>query len=146
MTKKTLALRGALLATVALLTATPAQAAPRPVITGNWLYLTVTPGDGRSTDINGTLLMCSPPRGHVRAPQACAELAAVQGDIDRIPPGNTRCPMIYAPVTASARGMWNGRRINYSHTFPNKCVLTARTGDVFTTVRTPAPAAQGPLH
>ncbi|MCW7942528.1 serine protease [Streptomyces hygroscopicus] len=132
MTKTTLALRGALLAASALLTTVPAQAAPRPVTTGNWLYLTVSQGDTRSREIRGTMLMCNPPHGHARAVQACAELDAVRGDIGRIPPSkNTFCPMIYAPVTVSARGQWSGRLVDYSHTFSNTCDLAARTGSVF---------------
>jgi hypothetical protein len=131
MTKTNLALRGALLAAAALLTATPAQAAPRPVATGNWLYLTVTQGDARSRDIRGTLLSCNPPQGHAHAVRACAELATARGDIGRIPHSNTFCPMIYAPVTVSARGQWNGRKVDYSSTFSNACELAAKTGSVF---------------
>ncbi|MFC3574653.1 SSI family serine proteinase inhibitor [Streptomyces yaanensis] len=131
MTKTTLALRGVLLAAAALLTATPAQAAPGPAVPGNWLYLTVTKGDDRSRDIHGTLLMCNPPQGHLQAVRACAELAAVEGDIGRMPPRDTFCPMIYAPVTVSARGEWSGRQVDYSHTFVNMCDLAARTGAVF---------------
>lgn len=131
MTKTNLALRGALLAAAALLIATPAQAAPRPVTTGNWLYLTVTKGDDRSRDIRGTLLMCNPPHGHSHAVRACAELAAARGDIGRIPHARTFCTMVYAPVTVSARGEWNGRQIGYSHTFANTCDMAAKTGAVF---------------
>ncbi|MER6121362.1 SSI family serine proteinase inhibitor [Streptomyces sp. NPDC001795] len=131
MTKINLALRGALLAAAALLTAGSAQAAPRPVSTGNWLYLTVTKGDSRSMDVHGTLLMCNPPLGHAQAARACAELTAARGDIRRIPPQHMYCSMLYAPVTVSARGLWNGRRVEYSHTFANTCDLAAKTGSVF---------------
>ncbi len=138
MTKKTLVLRGALLAAAALLTAGPAQAAPRPVTAGNWLYLTVTKGESRSRDVHGTLLMCNPPLGHAKAVKACAELFAAKGDIGRIPPERTYCPMVYAPVTVSARGVWNGRQVDYSHTFSNTCDLAAKTGAVFA-LSDPAP-------
>ncbi|MEU6316694.1 SSI family serine proteinase inhibitor [Streptomyces sp. NPDC047009] len=131
MRKTTLALRGALLAAAALLIAPSASAAPRPATAGNWLYLTVAKGDTRSRDIRGTLLMCDPPRGHVAAVRACAQLAAVQGDIGRIAPAHMYCPMIYAPVTVSARGEWGGHPVDYSHTFANACDLEARTGAVF---------------
>ncbi len=88
----------------------------------------VTPG----TDTRGTLLLCDPPQGHPHAAQACAELAVAEGDIGRIPatPG-ALCPMIYAPVTAAARGEWNGRPVSYTHTFANSCVMGAATGAVF---------------
>ncbi|MGW3103538.1 SSI family serine proteinase inhibitor [Streptomyces sp. NPDC001100] len=132
-TSRTTALRGALLAATVLLAAgqTPAQAAPRHGLRGDWLYLTVTRGDGRSSDTRGTLLLCDPPQGHAHAAEACAELAAAGGDIDAVPARSVLCPMIYAPVTAHARGEWKGRQVDYTRTFSNRCVLGARTGDVF---------------
>ncbi|WP_329544938.1 subtilase-type protease inhibitor [Streptomyces sp. NBC_01356] len=134
MTKTTQAVRGGLLAAVALLTvsAAPAQAVPQKAVGGNWLYLTVTTGDARSSDTRGTLLLCDPPQGHAHAAQACEELRAAEGDITRIPVrADVLCPMIYAPVTASARGEWNGRRTEYTHTFSNTCMMGVETGSVF---------------
>ncbi|MFI6408394.1 SSI family serine proteinase inhibitor [Streptomyces sp. NPDC050548] len=127
------ALRGALLAAAVLLAAgqAPAQAAPRHGLQGDWLYLTVTRGDSRSSDTRGTLLLCDPPQGHAHAAEACAELAAAGGDIDALPARSVFCPMIYAPVTAHARGEWQGRPVDCTRTFSNGCVLAARTGDVF---------------
>ncbi|WP_019071457.1 MULTISPECIES: SSI family serine proteinase inhibitor [Streptomyces] len=132
-TSRTTTLRGALLAVALLLAAgqAPAQAAPRHGLQGDWLYLTVTRGDSRSSDTRGTLLLCDPPQGHARAAEACAELAAAGGDIDAIPAAGVFCPMVYAPVTAHARGEWKGRQVDYTRTFSNRCVLAARTGDVF---------------
>ncbi|MEN1888698.1 SSI family serine proteinase inhibitor [Streptomyces mirabilis] len=134
MTRNIHAVRNALLATVALLTlgATPARATPHQAIPGNWLYLTLTTGDAHTSSIRGTLLRCDPPQGHARAAEACAELATAGGDISRIPPRpDTICSMIYGPVTASARGEWEGRQVTYSHTFSNSCVMGAGTGAVF---------------
>lgn len=123
---------GALLAAAALLAAGPAQAAPGAARDGGYLYLTVTSGDSGSGDTRGTFLLCDPPQGHARAAEACAELDAVGGDIDRLTPlKDAVCPMIYAPVTAQARGQWNGRPIEYRETFSNSCGLAARTGPVF---------------
>ncbi|MBK6014746.1 SSI family serine proteinase inhibitor [Streptomyces sp. MBT53] len=132
-TSRTTTLRGALLAAAVLLAAgqAPAHAAPRHGLQGDWLHLTVTRGDSRSTDTRGTLLLCDPPQGHAHAAEACAELAAVGGDIDAIPAASVFCPMIYAPVTAHARGEWQGRPIDYTRTFSNGCVMAARTGGVF---------------
>ena len=132
-TSKATALRSALLAVVALLAAgqAPAQAAPRHGVQGDWLYLTVTRGDSRSSDTRGTLLLCDPAQGHAHAAEACAELGAAGGDIDAIPVKSMFCPMIYAPVTAHARGEWKGRQVDYSKTFSNACVMAARTGSVF---------------
>ncbi|RPE39526.1 subtilisin inhibitor-like [Streptomyces sp. Ag109_O5-1] len=124
---------GALLAAAALLVTAPAQAAPGDTRDGDYLNLTVTKeGDGRAGGTRGTLLLCDPPQGHSRAAEACAELAAVGGDITRITPTKGAiCSMIYAPVTAQARGEWNGRPIEYRETFSNSCVMAARTGPVF---------------
>ncbi|MEU3255492.1 SSI family serine proteinase inhibitor [Streptomyces sp. NPDC006997] len=121
------AVRGGLLAAAALLTL---GAAPAPHA-GDWLHLTLTQGDDRSGDTRGTLLLCDPPQGHARAAEACGQLAAVDGDIDRIPARDDYCTMVYAPVTAHARGRWHGRPVEYRGTFANPCELSARTGAVF---------------
>ncbi|MFJ9632337.1 SSI family serine proteinase inhibitor [Streptomyces sp. NPDC101175] len=135
------ALRATLLAAALLLAAgrAPVLAAPRHGLQDDWLRLTVTRGDGpsgdprdtRSVDPRGTLLLCDPPQGHPHAAEACAELGAAGGDIDAIPAKSVLCPMIYAPVTAQARGQWQGRPVDYTRTFSNGCVMAARTGDVF---------------
>ncbi|GGN01761.1 SSI family serine proteinase inhibitor [Streptomyces fuscichromogenes] len=128
---KATAAGGALLAAV-LLAAGPAQAAPGAARDGDYLYLTVTTGDGHSGGTRGALLLCDPPQGLSRAAQACAELDAVGGDIARLAPAEgAMCPMVYAPVTAQARGQWNGRPIEYRETFSNSCRLAALTGPVF---------------
>ncbi|MFJ9098514.1 SSI family serine proteinase inhibitor [Streptomyces sp. NPDC102405] len=124
------AARAGLTVMAVLLLAAAAPAAPAPS-TGDHLFLTVTRGDGRSGDTRGTLLLCDPPQGHSRAAEACAQLAAVAGDIGSLPPADVFCPMLYAPVTAQADGEWNGRQVEYRETFPNGCVLGARTGAVF---------------
>ncbi|WP_406441921.1 subtilase-type protease inhibitor [Streptomyces sp. NBC_00631] len=130
---KATAAAGALLAAAVLLAAGPAQAAPGATRDGDYLYLTVTKGDSHSSDTHGTLLLCDPPQGHSRAAEACAGLDAVGGDIARVAPvKGAMCPMVYAPVTAQARGQWNGRPIEYRETFSNSCQMAARTGPVFT--------------
>ncbi|MGW3207713.1 SSI family serine proteinase inhibitor [Streptomyces sp. NPDC001135] len=126
---------GALLTAAGLLAAAPAQAAPRSTfpLTDNWLYLTVARGETvQSGDKHGTLLLCDPlPLGYARAAEACADLAAVEGDIARIPKKKVFCPMIFAPVTVHAHGQWNGRPVDYQQTYSSKCVMEARTGAVF---------------
>jgi hypothetical protein len=52
--------------------------------------------------------------------------------------------MRYAPVTARARGEWGGRPVQYTETFPNECVMNARTGDVFTLADTAPTGATAP--
>ncbi|MFI1356626.1 SSI family serine proteinase inhibitor [Streptomyces sp. NPDC020898] len=121
--------RGALLAVGLLLAGSaPAQAVPQESAPANWLYVTVARGD---SDTRGTLVLCDPPQGHAQAARACAELAAVDGDIGGIPPKKILCPMLYAPVTVHAHGEWNGRPREYDRTFSNGCELGARTGAVF---------------
>jgi hypothetical protein len=120
-----------LTAAAALLLAAAAPATARSATTGDHLYLMVTTGDGRSSDTRGILLLCDPPQGHGRAAEACAQLDSVGGDIGTLPPAHVYCPMLYAPVTAEARGEWNGRPVEYRQTFANGCVMRARTGAVF---------------
>ncbi|GAB2716958.1 SSI family serine proteinase inhibitor [Streptomyces bullii] len=136
------AVRGGLLAAAALIVVctTPAQATVPERAAGNWLYLTVTRGATPSAAPHGTLLLCDPPSGHTRAADACAELDAADGDIGGIPSKDGMCPMVYAPVTAHARGQWRGRPVTYTETFPNECVMAARTGAVFT-LDAPEPTA-----
>jgi hypothetical protein len=125
------AVRGGLLAAAVLLAgAAPAQAAPGHTFPeSDYLYLTVTRGDVRS---DSTLLLCDPPLGHARAAEACAQLAAVEGDISRLPQKKDMfCPMIYAPVVVHARGRWGGHPVEYTQTFSSGCVMAARTGSVF---------------
>ncbi|MET9387538.1 SSI family serine proteinase inhibitor [Streptomyces sp. NPDC002928] len=120
------------LATAALLLAGAAPATAQDPLQGNWLSLTVTRGDARSGDTPGTLLRCDPPQGHARAAEACAQLAEANGDIAAIPPKeDVFCTMVYAPVTARARGEWGGRPVEFSKTYANTCVMAARTGAVF---------------
>lgn len=127
------AVRGVLPALLALLACTaPAQAdAPSGDTGQTLLHLTVTPQQARTAAPHRALLRCDPPSGHARAADACADLAASDGRIDGIPQKNAYCTMLYAPVTAHARGQWRGRPVDYTETFPNRCTLEARTGAVF---------------
>ncbi|MFV0133007.1 SSI family serine proteinase inhibitor [Streptomyces sp. HMX87] len=133
------AARGGLLAAVAVLVAcaglaqaaAPVQAAAPARFADDWLFLTVARGETPADVTHGALLLCDPPQGHARAAGACADLAAADGDPAAIPLRDTPCPMIYAPVTAQARGQWKGRPVEYTRTFPNACVMAARTGAVF---------------
>ncbi|MEU3661552.1 SSI family serine proteinase inhibitor [Streptomyces sp. NPDC032940] len=136
------AARTGLLLTAALLAAgaAPARAVAPPEPARDWLLVTVARGDANgpalpgassSGDTRSAVLRCDPPRGHARAAEACAELDRADGDLGRIPLRDTYCPMVYAPVTAHAQGQWRGRAVEYAQTFPNTCVMTARTGSVF---------------
>jgi hypothetical protein len=109
-----------------------ALAASHDTLPGNWLQLTVARGDARSSDTRGTLLLCDPPLGHSRAAEACDALARSGGDVEAVPRDGSRvCPLVYAPVTVRAQGRWNGRPVDFSHTYSNDCEREALTGPVF---------------
>ncbi len=120
-------------ALVLLACAAPARAdSARAGAEESWLMLTVSHGETPSVSGGGTMLRCDPPGGeHRRAADACAELAAVDGRIADVPLRDGICPMIYAPVTAHAHGVWHNHPIDYTQTFPNPCTLTAHTGPIF---------------
>jgi hypothetical protein len=78
------------------------------------------------------LLVCHPPGGtHPKPTAACASVDAADGNFDAIRNENSICSLIYQPVTASASGTWKGRQINYTRTYPNRCVLESQTGAIF---------------
>ncbi|MGV9287457.1 SSI family serine proteinase inhibitor [Streptomyces sp. NPDC003719] len=130
---KAAATRTGLLLTAVLLAAgaAPARAAAAPEPADDWLLVTVARGGTTTDTAPRAMLRCDPPRGHARAAEACADLETANGDPGRVPPRDTLCPMVYAPVTAHAEGQWRGRAVDYTQTFPNTCVMTARTGAVF---------------
>jgi hypothetical protein len=128
---------GALLAGTALLTASAAVAPASAVAEARLahapsaLLLTISdPVAGART----TELFCDPPGGsHPAAGAACPDHSRAGGPIDE-QPGDSRhpyCPMMYRPVTASAKGNWRGQPVTFTSTYPNGCVLTQRTGPVF---------------
>ncbi|MFJ7077355.1 SSI family serine proteinase inhibitor [Streptomyces sp. NPDC098781] len=133
MTRRSTAVRGGLLAVAAALAlgVTTPPATAQDSDSGNWLFVTVTRGDGDRSEAPGRLLLCDPPMGHKKAAEACADLDRVGGDITRLRRKDAYCPMIYAPVTAHARGEWNGHPVEYRETFSNGCGMAARTGAVF---------------
>ncbi|MFE7763834.1 SSI family serine proteinase inhibitor [Streptomyces sp. NPDC057438] len=131
MTYPTRAARAGLLAALALLTVAASAPGRAAAVQGDWLYVSLTRGEARSSDTRATLLLCDPPQGHGRATQACADLRRSDGNIARIPHRPAVCTHIHAPVRATAEGWWNGRQVAYEQTFANPCVMAARTGAVF---------------
>ncbi|QFY12943.1 protease inhibitor [Nonomuraea phyllanthi] len=109
-----------------VLASVPAQAAEIP----NGLFLSVT-GDGGAT-LRAVAIQC-PHRAeqHPYGTLTCALLAAVDGNIDRLPGDPHPCTMEHDPVTATATGIWRNRRVNWQKTFSNACVLDAATSPVF---------------
>ncbi|MFJ3930598.1 MULTISPECIES: SSI family serine proteinase inhibitor [unclassified Streptomyces] len=105
--------------------------APGDQMPAQRLFLTVSGAE--NTWIRGVVLSCAPqPAGpHPEAAAACAELEAVDGQLDRLPGDAQPCTKQYDPVTVSATGAWGGRPTSWRRTFANACELTATTGPVF---------------
>jgi hypothetical protein len=123
---------------VLALTAGPAAAStPHSLYAPSALVLTAGQGESATTATveRAVTLTCNPTTGgtHPDAEAACADLERAHGqpaltlndDSDRA------CPMIYAPVTLTADGVWEGRRVSYERTFPNSCVADSRVTTLF---------------
>jgi hypothetical protein len=94
------------------------------------LVLTVGKGEDATTASvqRAVLLNCAPRPGgtHPAAAQACKELRAVDGEFAALAGdgGQGRmCTKIWDPVVVTADGVWEGRRVSWSYTFANACVM-----------------------
>ncbi|WP_167768834.1 SSI family serine proteinase inhibitor [Nocardia sp. CS682] len=95
-------------------------------------------GPGVSTEVGGkrvVSLICAPRIGgtHPKAEQACANLAAADGNIRAladftVPP---LCSQDFVPVVAAIDGVWRGEPVSDHGFFSNECVLHATTVAVF---------------
>jgi hypothetical protein len=125
-----LRIRAALAAVaLALLTATPARATPFP---DSNLTLRVAATE-TGLPIGTAALLCHPASGsHPQAPAACDALDLAGGNLDQLR-GRTGvlCNDLYAPVTATADGSWDGMTVHWRQTFANSCGLHTRTDPVF---------------
>ncbi|WP_405818087.1 subtilase-type protease inhibitor [Streptomyces sp. NBC_00838] len=118
----------------------PAGAAPGggSLYAPSALVLTVTDGADHKTGTvrRAVTLSCAPaPSGsHPDAVTACAELKKNSAKFDAITTSATNrvCTKEWEPVTVTADGVWEGRRVNYAHTFSNSCALDGGRGTVFT--------------
>lgn len=68
---------------------------------------------------------------HPRRERACAALDLAGGNFENLQTTGASCPMIYDPVTATARGRYKGVRVNFEATYANACVAGAESADVF---------------
>ena len=85
-----------------------------------------------SASSSAVTLRCQPPGGtHPQRGRACRSLTAAGGDFGKLPKESGLCPLIWAPVTATATGQWHGEPVLHTHTYPNRCVATAESGHVF---------------
>ncbi|MFJ3923235.1 SSI family serine proteinase inhibitor [Streptomyces sp. NPDC090022] len=101
------------------------------------LVLAITAGDDpdEGTALRAVTLVCAPrPSGTHPAPAAaCAELRAADAMFDTItmPATGVRCSKEWDPMTVTADGVWNGRRVAYTHTFGNPCAMRHGSGALF---------------
>lgn len=85
-----------------------------------------------SGEIASATLECGPAGGsHSHHDRACRALVAVDGDFAKLPKEQILCPMIYAPVTATASGHWQSRPVVFVHTYTNQCAANAESASVF---------------
>lgn len=102
------------------------------------LVLSVTDGEDAAsgTVLRAVTLVCAPAPGgtHPDPDAACAELQAYAPELDGLaePRPDAACTREWSPVTVTAEGVWQGRRMSYSYTYANPCALWNSTGTVFT--------------
>lgn len=100
------------------------------------LVLTVGHGESAATAApeRAVTLSCAPPPSgtHPSLAEACAELRAARGDFDALSDrGEALCTKEYDPVTVTADGVWQGRRVTHERTFSNECVMNSSGTAVF---------------
>ncbi|MEU4801798.1 SSI family serine proteinase inhibitor [Actinosynnema sp. NPDC023587] len=77
-------------------------------------------------------LTCEPVGGrHPRAPESCAALHPVGGQVSELAKEGVACTLQYDPVKVVATGMWRGETREFTAEFANPCVMLAETGPVF---------------
>ncbi|MEU2516994.1 SSI family serine proteinase inhibitor [Streptomyces syringium] len=100
------------------------------------LVLTLARGDGTDPGapiIRAVTLTCMPQASgtHPHAQKACDLLGEVDGYIADLSGSPGACTREYMPVTVTADGVWQGRRVTYEQTFDNWCILLRARGVVF---------------
>ncbi|MGG2465167.1 subtilase-type protease inhibitor [Streptomyces sp. RGM 3693] len=126
------------LATTAQAVAAPAQ----PARTGGLyapteLVLTIGQGDSRAsaTALRAATLSCMPMASgsHPYAKAACGQLHAASGDFTKVTglASERICNKMWDPIVVTADGVWQGRRVTFTHTFANNCEMTYGKGSVF---------------
>jgi hypothetical protein len=106
------------------------SAAPRPATTPRTnLVVSYMADAGYAAAVT---LTCHPAGGaHPKPAKACAALAKVSGKPNKLKPAPMMCTMEYAPITAQINGVWKGKKIKWSKTYPNSCDLARTTGVIF---------------
>ncbi|MFF4364960.1 subtilase-type protease inhibitor [Streptomyces sp. NPDC001594] len=109
-----------------------AEAKPTSLYAPSALVFSVSQGDdvAGATVLRAATLSCMPTAQgtHPDPKAACTALNSTGGTLDRLlaaPDTNRACPMLYAPVTVTADGVWQGSRVSWKHTFSNSCAMSA---------------------
>ncbi|MFD8635833.1 MULTISPECIES: subtilase-type protease inhibitor [unclassified Streptomyces] len=101
------------------------------------LVLGVTAGDDahRGTVLRAVTLVCAPTPGgtHPDPVAACGELRRSGTRLDALttPAADTACTREWKPMTVTADGVLDGRRLNYTHVFANACGLRSTESVLF---------------
>ncbi|GGO05458.1 hypothetical protein GCM10010116_10640 [Microbispora rosea subsp. aerata] len=97
------------------------------------VILTVANGEQAEPPARSVFLNCAPVGGSHPSPEkACALLSSANLD-----PGSLRvnptepCTMIYAPVTVTASGIWDGKYFQFRRTYGNDCEKRSAAGALF---------------
>ncbi|MFF3289257.1 SSI family serine proteinase inhibitor [Streptomyces sp. NPDC003023] len=116
------------------LMAAPAQAAGgvQPSYVDLSLSVQSSTADGQLLPAEYGDLSCREGDDHNAPLEACAELAAVNGDAGDLNVNPDRaCPLYYAPVTVTLKGWWGSEYKSFTKTYGNSCELANTTGPVF---------------
>ncbi|WP_030759689.1 subtilase-type protease inhibitor [Streptomyces sp. NRRL F-2664] len=119
-------------------TAGAAPAGARSLYAPSALVLSVTAGPDTETGtvLRAVTLVCAPKPGgtHPNPATACRELRAADAQLDPLaaPAADAVCTREWNPMTVTADGVWQGRRLSYSYTFANPCGLRNTTSALFT--------------
>ncbi|MCX5195131.1 SSI family serine proteinase inhibitor [Streptomyces sp. NBC_00249] len=101
------------------------------------LVVSVTAGEDAAggTVLRAVTLVCAPRPGgtHPDPAAACAELRTHGPSLDPLaaPRQDAACTREWNPVTVTADGVWQGRRLNWAYTFGNPCGLRSSNGVLF---------------
>ncbi|APU38691.1 subtilase-type protease inhibitor [Streptomyces sp. NPDC056254] len=113
-----------------------AEAQPAGAHGPSAMVFTIAQGSGEPADtvLRASTLSCAytAEGTHPDPRAACDALNATDGELDRLlatPSPSRYCPMYFDPVTVTADGVLQGRRVAWKHTFSNACVMSATLND-----------------
>lgn len=103
-----------------------------PVSQVRAVILTVANGEQADPPTRSTFLSCRPVGGSHPSPEkACARLNRTGTDLGKAMNPTEPCTMIYAPVTVTASGIWDGKYFQFRRTFGNDCEKRSAAGALF---------------